>query len=345
MKTPSKLVMALCSTGFLFGCASNSTNAAFGSPDPISATLKSIIDTAQSLYNRGRELHRESRLAEAEQQYQQALRLDPSHMDAQNALAALDASRGDLDRAIRLLSNLADVHPEAAHVQSNLGYAYYLKGQYSQARESLERATILDPSNENAWSKLNMVISEMNRQEMLAHRVVAEAPLADNEDAMVIKAVMPGVYTMRYPDEHMPVLTSVSEPLLEQRALALAPANMSPSRSGRGELSPAGHVELVNGNGVTGLARALRGLITDKQWKVVRTRNNDQFSVKLTRIEYAASYYPAARNLADTIGVDAVLRPNDHQEGSNLRVVLGHDFKSVEPLRQRLAGTPALTGN
>jgi len=329
MLTSCKLLIAMCSTGFLFGCASNATNTVFGSSDPISSSLKSMIDTAHSLYNSGRKLHRESRLTAAEQHYQQALRLDPSHMDAQNALAAIEASRGDLETAIKLLSNLAETYPEAAHVHANLGYAYYLKGQYPLAQEALERATMLDPSNENAWSKLNLVISEMNRQEMLLHRLEDDKHLVKADDAMDIKSVMPGVYTMHYPDEQRSLKLTTQVPLPPLRSVA----DKLESR-----------VELVNGNGVNGLARALRGVISDEQWKIVRTRNNKHFGVKFTRIEYTASYYPAARSLADSIGVDAVCLSNNHQEGSNLRLVLGHDFKSVEPLRQRLAGASALVG-
>lgn len=330
MKNRSTLLMALCSSGFFFGCATNPANSAFGSSDSISITLKKFIDTAQSLYKRGRELQRESRITEAELYFQQALSVEPQHMDTQNALAALHASRGDVDRAISLLNILAEAHPETAHVHANLGYAYYLKGQYVLAQESLERATMLDPSNENSWNKLDKVNAEIHRQEMLAHSVADKKELAQSADAIGIKAVMPGVHELRYADEPMPALTAVTEPEVQQRQLPVT-----------SQAAAAGRVELVNGNGVTGLARALRGLIADKQWKVVRTRNNDQFSVKSTRIEYTSSYYPAARQLANTIGVDAILRANDHQEGSNLRVVLGHDFKSVEPLRQRVAGTPA----
>ena len=328
MNIPSTLLMTVCGS-LLAGCA---TNTASTRDDPISSTLQAFIDTAQSLYNRGRELHRESRLAEAGQYYEHALKIDPSHMDTQNAVAALDASRGDVDRAIRLLSSLAEAHPETAHVHANLGYAYYLKGQYVLAQESLERATMLDPSNENSWSKLDKVNTEIHRQEMLAHSVADNMELAQSADANGLKSVMPGVYVLRYADEPMSAqiaLTAVAEPEVQQSQL--------PAIS---QSTAAGRVELVNGNGVTGLARALRGLIADKKWKVVRTRNNDQFSVKTTRIEYTSSYYPAARQLADTIGIDAVLLLNEKQEGSNLRVVLGHDFKSVEPLRQRVAGMP-----
>ncbi len=346
MNTSSSILMALCSSSVLLGCASNGSNSAFGSTDPVSSTLQAFIDTAQSLYKRGRELHKASRLAEADQYYQQALRIDPSYMDAQNALAALDASRGDVDRAISLLESLAEAHPDAAHVHANLGYAYYLKGQFILAREALERATMLDPSNENAWNKLNMVNAEIYRQEMLAHKDAANKQVVLAGEGMEINQLMPGVYALRYPDtDEQPLqaaqtqatqptqatqvakVKELESPALTKHATASIPAATSTSR-----------IELVNGNGVTGLARALRGLISEQQWKVVRTRNNEQYTVKATRIEYAYSFYPAARQLAEAMGVNAVLRPNNQQEGSNLRVVLGRDYTSVEIMRQRIAG-------
>lgn len=344
MKTSSAILLTLCGSSMLIGCASNSPNSAFGSPDPISSTLKAFIDTAQALYDRGRELHKQSRLAEADQYYQQALKINPEYMDAQNAMAALDASRGDVDRAIRLLTSLAEAHPDAAHIHANLGYAYYLKGQYALAKDALERATMLDPSNENSWKKLNMVSAEINRLEMRAHNDATNRQSAQSGEGVEINQIMAGVYALRYPESPVSIQAAQVQPIQQAQAVKgselVLPVSASNPVSATPNAVANSRIELVNGNGVTGLARALRELVAGQQWKVVRTRNNQQFSVKATRIEYAYSYYPAARQLAETMGVSAVLRPNYQQEGSNLRVVLGRDYTSVEPMLQRVAGLP-----
>lgn len=70
---------------------------------------------------------------------------------------------------------------------------------------------------------------------------------------------------------------------------------------------------------------------------VVRVINYDKFSVPITRIEYARYRYEAARELAGTLGVAALLRPNYQLGDSQLRVVLGRDFPSAGVLRERLA--------
>lgn len=199
---------------------------------------------------------------------------------------------------------------------------------------------MLDPTNENSWKKLDIVVAEINRREQLTHSAAANQTPAQQDDAAIeISAVMLGVYSLRYPENYVPAQTVVLEPVKPPPAAVVSLAVLPPASSSP-LAAPAGRVELVNGNGVTGLARALRGLIAEQQWKVVRTRNNEQYTVKATRIEYAYSYYPAARQLAETMGVSAVLRPNNQQDGSNLRVVLGHDYTSVEPMRQRVAGLP-----
>ena len=100
-------------------------------------------------------------------------------------------------------------------------------------------------------------------------------------------------------------------------------------------------VEIVNGNGVTGLARSLRALISG-DWKVIRVLNHDSYTVRATRIEYAKSHYAAARQLASDLGIDAQLRPKPAADDVHLRIVLGHDYRSLDPLRSRLSMAVAL---
>jgi tetratricopeptide (TPR) repeat protein len=325
----------------LLGCAASPLQTA---RDDISVSLQAMIDTAESLYRKGRQLHRDRRLNEAEQAYQRALTQDPGHLESHNAIAALNASRGDLDYAIGQLIALSDKHPEAAHVFANLGYAYYLNGQYRQSQDALERATMLDPDNANAWINLHKVRNAIARIEWDAHQArevtLQQAPAA----AVQIDEVMSGVYALRYPiPPEMPELT-ITAPLPHSRLAVDLPAKPSAVRRQATAVTEQGMpVAIVNGNGVTGLARALRGSVASDVWRVIRTENLEQFNVKTTRIEYDDSYSPAAQQLANAIGVTAELRPNYRQTGSKLRLVLGHDIKSMDVLRQRWASLSGQT--
>jgi hypothetical protein len=96
-------------------------------------------------------------------------------------------------------------------------------------------------------------------------------------------------------------------------------------------------IELANGNGVQGLARSLRGLLNGQSWRVVRTVNHEQFGVRFTRIEYAPNSAQDAKNLADTLGINARFRLNNQQAGTQMRIILGHDLKDLSEIRHRLA--------
>ena len=103
-------------------------------------------------------------------------------------------------------------------------------------------------------------------------------------------------------------------------------------------------IEVANGNGVQGLARSMRGLLNGPSWRVVRTTNHEQFGVRFTRIEYAPNLVQDARNLADTLGIDAKFRLNNQQTGTQMRIILGHDLKDLSAIRQRLAVAAHTTG-
>ena len=123
MKTRLTLLSTVCSGGLLLGCASSPSLVVAPGASP--SVMEVVTESAQASYARGRHWHREQKLDLAQAAYTQALQTDPTHREAHNALAALFAARGDVDRAIVLLRSLADSHPDAAHVFANLGYAYF----------------------------------------------------------------------------------------------------------------------------------------------------------------------------------------------------------------------------
>lgn len=339
MNTKAGLCITLCS-GMLMGCSSlNDGSLAFLKTPPQFAM------TADGEYQRGRQFHLAGQYAEAQKAYLSALAIDPAHAEAKNAMAALIGASGDLNRAIGMLVELGQRHPKS-HVFANLGHAYQMRGQFFEARDAYQRAVDLDPGNENARRKLAALEQQLGATAVVEAPAAPEpAPAADG----AIDLVTNGVYAMRYPmaaastpeSPHIDLLNapaaegpvaSVSAPL----ALVATPTEVRRSEVPRapGRVLT---VELVNGNGVTGLARQLRALLPRNEWTVVRTANHSDFGVPRTRIEYVPPHRPAARRLAEEMGVRPALRPNDELSGARLRVVLGHDVKDLEALRQRLA--------
>lgn len=95
-------------------------------------------------------------------------------------------------------------------------------------------------------------------------------------------------------------------------------------------------IELVNGNGVNGLAKQVGASLPVDRWRVVRTANYKHYSVELTRIEYLPHHADDARRFSSLLGISTRFRPNTEQKGT-LRIILGHDCKNIAQLKERLA--------
>ena len=200
MKTRLTLLSTVCSGGLLLGCASSPSLVVAPGASP--SVMEAVTESAQASYARGRHWHREQKLDLAQAAYTQALQTDPTHREAHNALAALFAARGDVDRAIVLLRSLADSHPDAAHVFANLGYAYFLKGDLKAASAALVQAVTLEPDSEPAQRKLalvNAAIAHQAQQAQQAQRL-QEAAAAREPEGMVadILPISAGVYALHY---------------------------------------------------------------------------------------------------------------------------------------------------
>ncbi len=346
------------------------------------ARVKDSNGSAEAWYTLGRHMQRSGRLEEAANAYRRALEVDADYLEAKNGLAAVTAGKGDIDQAIAILEELSAARPGQAHVLANLGYARSLKKQYPEARIALEQAAALDPDNKSIRAKLDAVLVAMGDAPDLPTEAVAEVPatvaLADGRAEEVIVPLSPGIYELRQqgviavpaavleevrvaaasndtddvalvdaqaaPSVVPSVVPAVAPPVAASDPQVLVPVVVTAAAVPDLAVQRIGErVAIVNGNGVTGLARSLRALI-GSHWKVVHVQNYEHYAVRATRIEYAKSHYAAARQLAADLGVDAQLRPKSGADDVHLRVVLGHDYRNIDPLRSRLSMAVALAG-
>ena len=371
MKNSPLLIMSMLGSSLVTGCAWLPWNTETTAPSSREnhgqivphARILEDADSAAAFHALGRHLQREGRLDDAERAYQRALDYDPAFTESRNALAVITASRGKLSQAIAMLSSLATSSPDQPHLLTNLGHAYYLNGEYEKAKESLNRALIIAPDHESARQKLALVkeklseaSNERGAQQLTALHYHPQKTTVEARDKNRIVKLTDGVYELIHPLSHEVVQSYAAQcnlPKIPDRQDKTSIATVPSVESSSGTLNSTGagtshkklRLELVNGNGVNRLAISVRELISGSQWQVVRVLNHDEFGVTVTRIEYARHRHEAARSLADTLGVNAQLRPNYHQGDTQLRVVLGKDFRSTESLKERLAsGMPSLAG-
>lgn len=340
-----KLLVGLVGAALLAGCSST-PQAPQARVVPFSE-IRNGIDSADGYYALGRELQRSGKLDDAERAYRRALELDPAHIEAHNGLAAVSAGRGDVDMAISILTNLATKRPDQAHLQGNLGYAHFLKGNYFEARVALERAIALDPANERLQEKLALVMQKLGTQ-------AVAVPVAQTEERMLqqpeivtpaaresIIEISPGVHALQRADAAPVTLARAKTPAPASEVRSLLPEKGTTARAAVtdmvAEAGRYGRIEIVNGNGVAGMARMVNQRVQGGgDWQVVRIGNQPGFNVRLTRIEYARGNQLAARQLAKQLKIAPVYWHNDTL-GDRVRVVLGHDLRQFSLRRTQAA--------
>jgi len=94
---------------------------------------------------------------QAREQFQQAVRLDPSHFEAQSNLGSLLFEAGDLEGARARYEDAAELRPGVAGAQYNLGVVLERLGDLTAAALRYERSIQLEPSFANAHYNLGVV--------------------------------------------------------------------------------------------------------------------------------------------------------------------------------------------
>lgn len=239
----------------------------------------------------------------------------------------------------------ADAGPAAAQRFADLGSASLRSGDVDAARVALERACLLDPLVADSWQLLGEALAALGQgaraQQMLRqaaslrqHDLRADFAATGSQTGVAaldqaLDAPRPGWAQAQI---HVGV-----DGMMELRRI---PASV-PSVQPRSLQATVARLEIRNGNGVTGMARALARQIDGPGLRVTRLSNQPGFAVRHTRIEYDAAHVDAARRLAQRVG-SVHLQEVDRSATANLRLVLGRDLAHHGTALRLDAGETAL---
>ena len=303
---------------------------------------------ADAAYVAGRQHFERGDLPAAQAAYEQALRHAPRHVNARNGLAVLHAQRGEHDAAIAhwlaLTQETGMARPQQAYLFSNLGHAYSLDGRDAQALPVLEQACLLDPLNALAWQHLAQVLERLGQHERAALMRRQAASLREHDvrrDLAVLRgAAAPQLVPAPAPVPEAPAMARVEITQSDGMArLQRVPAAVRSVPAAVPELpmpaasAPRPRLEIVNGNGVPGMAAALARSLAGAPVQVVRLANDASFQVARTRVEYRPAQEQAARQLARQLGTQVQTLAADCP-ASELRLVLGRDLSDPAMLHR-----------
>jgi tetratricopeptide (TPR) repeat protein len=110
------------------------------------------------------------RLADAIRELEEAVRLDPNHLHAQNFLGGAYFNARRFDDAVRHLQRATVLAPDHAPLHYNLGRALGAAGRVGDAKHAFQRALAIDPDLAEAHQNLGAVFFAENRMgEALLH--------------------------------------------------------------------------------------------------------------------------------------------------------------------------------
>lgn len=341
--TTLKRLSALCAGTMLLACADLSGR--FAVPE------QGAVRSADDAYVAGRNHHLARRYDDALRSYKAALALDPAHVNARNGLATIYAERRAFAQAIPIWRGMTDKitltsGPASAYLFSNLGYAYFLSGDYENAALTLEKACLLDPLNPRAWHHLGETLQKLG-QEQRAQDMFRQAAALQQHDlradyaAAGAGAAVPAIDAALKVEERPAGEWAATEivkrvdGLLELKRVALpgaaaqvqtlpVPAPDAPVQPDSA-LPAVALLEIRNGNGVSGMARALKLKMDDPAFKVVRLTNEKGFNVRQTRVEYQGPFRAAAERLAQRFDNASVVEVENCKK-TDMRLVIGRDL-------------------
>ncbi len=328
---------------------------------PASQVRHSANQSAISYYQVGRYHQERGDLELALMAYTYSIARDGRQLEARSAAAAIHAQQGRLDQAKAMLLAVVADYPNVALPYNNLGYVYYLQGDYSASAEMLRKALALEGGNDRARNNLRLTEAAMARPAgaappgtspsraalvestvpAAAPPAVAATPTPPPVSAMELVELGPNMFELKRRTAPLaaafaPLLSAAPAPVPVPPSAPAAAAAPAPDTSAR--------VEIANGNGVTGMARRIKQVLGRQGILVSRLTNARPFRQVETIIEYREGHAQHAEQLRDALRGHAVLVAASNLPAlADVRLVLGKDATVHLAWLESDSGAPPLT--
>lgn len=300
-----------------------------------------------------RQFEGERRWREARDAWRKAALAAPEDADTLNALGLAEASQGQFGRAVAALRRAVALAPERVPLLNNLGYALLLDGNNVEAKSVLRAALARSPDHLLAQanlSRLDQVAGSAAAPVASAKEAPAEASPAPH---LQIVQTAPNVEALQLRQTGLaavseasvvPAVSAVSAgseaPEVKAAALA-APNSLAAEAPVRVAETPPPRVEIVNGNGVTGMAASLSGWLRAHGLAQNALLSNAlPFNTVTTVMHYRTGYFSVAKELAERMPYRVAMAAGPGGAlNADIRVVLGRDLRTADKPVKR---TPAV---
>jgi len=120
---------------------------------------------------------------DVEGEFQQAIALDPGYAQGIHWYALYLAAVGRKEEAIREIKLAREIDPKSLIINANVGFVYYLAGDYDRAEEAEKTTLQMDPSFVSAHGYLGQIYAAKKRYEDTIHEFQTAVSLAPGDIA------------------------------------------------------------------------------------------------------------------------------------------------------------------
>ncbi len=269
----------------------------------------SYAPAAAHLYsNMGYAYYLQGQYAEAVTSLKQATTLDPSNQRALNNLGMAYAKAGSQGESIQAFTQAISVEAKAANIAA-------------PARDGLSQENSADsaeakPTNVTEIFTAKVVVPQADLQELALPKsggVIRPAPLPGAvpvvDSSVKLVQLAPNVFELQSQQLSVMPVQETEQPVVVNWAQA--------------------HVEVANGNGVTGMAGQVGKFLLGQGYPVTRLTNQKPFIVKRSQIQYRDGHHDEAQLLKDSLPDSPLLvQRNDLRADVGVRLVLGNDMRT-----------------
>ena len=270
-----------------------------------------------SSYKKGKQLFTEGKYGLALEAFRQANAQNPNSVNVLNGIAACYDQLQRYDLANSYYFKALKVQPNSVKTLNNLAYSYMLQNRYADAQKILQLALSYKPDNARSTHNLGIVYSRLAESPSpeinniaLTVPVTAAPVTAAPVAAAPVTAAPATVITSTF---KTPVDAADLQAIEEQVKVVV--------------LSVGNRIEVSNGNGRTGMAKALSNYLKSHSERVWKISNSRPFTQEKTTLYYLTGKQIEAEQLAIKVPASIMLKEAvSNTSDSDLRLVIGHDF-------------------
>jgi len=238
----------------------------------------------------------------------QATTLDPTNLRALNNLGMAYAKAGSQGESIQAFTQAISVEAKAANVAA--------PAQDTLAQENSADSSEAKPANVTEVFTANVAAPQADLRELALPKnggVIRPAPLSGTvplvDSRVKLVQLSPNVFELQSQQlGAMPVQEA-------EQAVVVNWAQV--------------HLEVANGNGVTGMAGQVGKFLLGQGYPVTRLTNQKPFIVKRSQIQYRDGHHEEAQLLKDSLpDSPQLVQRNDLRADVGVRLVLGSDMRT-----------------